>query len=284
MFGYLAASPQLLSEEELLRYKSAYCGLCRTLKERHGQLSRITLNYDMVFLILLLNSLYEPVEENGEENCVVHPFEKRTWWKSEYTEYAADMNIALSYLKLQDDWRDDRKVSAFAAAGVLKKTYEEIKLSYPRQCAAMEQCIADLSKIENSGEEDPDGASLTFGRLMGEIFIYRDDRWKNLLYNSGCGLGRFVYLLDAVMDLDDDVRSGNYNPLKKYHELDSAEQERQFRDILSLFLGDAVSPFSALPLVSDASLLNNILCAGLWQSFENKYHPQKINRLKDRKE
>ena len=57
MFGYLIASATSLTEAERSRYNACYCGLCRTLKERHGQLSRLTLNYDMSFLILLLQAL-----------------------------------------------------------------------------------------------------------------------------------------------------------------------------------------------------------------------------------
>ena len=60
MFGTLIASASSLSEEEMKRYKACYCGLCRSLKQRYGQFSRLTLNYDMTFLILLLQSLYEP--------------------------------------------------------------------------------------------------------------------------------------------------------------------------------------------------------------------------------
>ena len=57
MFGYLMAASRLLDEDRQLRYRACYCGLCRSLKERHGQLSRLTLNYDLTFLVLLLSSL-----------------------------------------------------------------------------------------------------------------------------------------------------------------------------------------------------------------------------------
>lgn len=96
MFGYLAAAPEKLTEEQFARYRAGYCGLCRCLKERNGQLSRLTLNYDMTFLVLLLGSLYEPEERSGESLCLVHPREKRPWFISEATEYAADMNLALA--------------------------------------------------------------------------------------------------------------------------------------------------------------------------------------------
>ena len=83
MFGYLTADLQRLTEEEQSRYKAAYCGLCRALQERHGELARLTLNYDMTFLVLLLQSLYEPEERSGEETCLPHPLEARAWQRSE---------------------------------------------------------------------------------------------------------------------------------------------------------------------------------------------------------
>jgi len=278
MFGYLAASPQLLSEEELSRYKAAYCGLCRALGSRFGQFSRMTLNYDTTFLILLLNALYEPEERTGENGCIAHPFRKRNWWQSEITDYAADMNIALSYLKLLDDWKDDGKLTARTAAAALKSAYEEVKLRYPRQCEAMERSIEELSELEKKGVEDPDAASLTFGKLMGEVFIFRDDRWKNVLYNLGCNLGRTIYLLDAVMDLEEDRRKGRYNPFRSSGG-DSAN-ETYFRNVLKLFLGETVAAFEYLPIVQDAGLLKNILCFGIWQNFEMKYHPKQTDDSK----
>ena len=65
MFGYLTADTATLTEEQLKRYQACYCGLCRSLEKRHGQLSRLTLNYDVTFLVLLLSSLYEPAETAG---------------------------------------------------------------------------------------------------------------------------------------------------------------------------------------------------------------------------
>ena len=278
MFGYLTASPLLLSEEELSRYKSAYCGLCRSLGDRHGQFSRLTLNYDMTFLVLLLNSMYEPEERGGVSCCVVHPFESREWWRSEATEYAADMNVALSYLNCLDDWNDDGSIRGLAASEALKKRYEVVKSAFPRQCGAMEKEIAALTELEKSGAGDPDASSLIFGRILGEIFVYKDDRWSDLMYNTGCGLGRFIYLLDAVVDLESDVRKGSYNPLRQFY--GRPDNEQRFRDFLKIFLGDAVSAFNALPLVKDAGLLRNILCCGLWSSFENKYHPLSKDEIK----
>ena len=123
MFGYLTADRGHLTPEEDARYRAAYCGLCRSLRKRWGNLSGFTLNYDQCFLILLLQSLYEAKEKNGEESCLMHPIKPHAWWQSEYTDYAADMNIALSYLKLLDDWEDDGSLRALAASSTMKRAY-----------------------------------------------------------------------------------------------------------------------------------------------------------------
>ena len=275
MVGYLIASASSLTEEERIRYKATYCGLCRTLKDRHGQISRLTLNYDMTFLILLLQSLYEPEEKSGVETCIAHPREKREWWRNEISDYAADMNVALAYLNRLDDWRDDGSVLALAESGILKKAYQETAEKYPRQCAATEQSIMELSYLEKNGIEDPDAAAATFGHLLGSVFVWREDRWQEPLYRLGDSLGRFIYLLDAAVDLEKDAYKDSYNPFRKYYGLDN---EERFRDILKIFLADAVIQFDFLPLVKDVGLMKNILCSGLWTVFDEKFRLKRGNK------
>ena len=275
MFGYLNASATSLTEEERSRYKACYCGLCRSMKEKHRQLSRLTLNYDMTFLILLLQALYEPEEHSGCENCIAHPREKREWWRSEISDYAADMNVALAYLNLMDDWHDDGSVLALAEAGALKRAYREVSAKYTRQCAAMEQSIMELNFLEKNWIEDADAAAATFGHLLGSVFAYREDRWQDTLYRFGDDLGRVIYLLDACVDLEKDTYKNHYNPFRKYYGLDN---EERFRDILKIFLADAVVQFDFLPLVQDVGLMKNILCSGLWAVFDEKFKRKRGNK------
>ena len=57
MFGYVIANLEGLTQPQKDRYKGCYCGLCRVLKQRHGFSGRLTLTYDMTFLVLLLSAL-----------------------------------------------------------------------------------------------------------------------------------------------------------------------------------------------------------------------------------
>ena len=269
MFGYLTASLEELEPEQLSRYRACYCGLCRSLKEKHGQLSRLTLNYDMTFLVLLLSSLYEPEEAGGCDRCLRHPRKPRQWSRSEISGYAADMNVALAYLNCLDDWEDEGSLTALSQAGLLKSSFLGVKERYPRQCAAMEQSINALRQIEKQNQETPDQAAACFGALMAELFVAREDRWADTLRHMGDALGRVIYLMDACMDLDGDAIRNSYNPFRRYY--GAADNEQRFRDILKMQLGECVFYYDKLPLVQDAGLMNNILCTGLWTQFNKKY-------------
>ena len=99
MFGFVVADAGALSKEEKERYRAVYCGLCLALRDRYGQLSRACLTYDLTFFVLLCNSLHEPAETQGTSHCVMHPAPAapRAWARSAWTDYAADLSVALAY-------------------------------------------------------------------------------------------------------------------------------------------------------------------------------------------
>jgi hypothetical protein len=259
MFGYVQANLSDLSEEEQVRYRSAYCGLCRTLGERHGGFSRLSLTYDLTFLTLLLSSLYEPEEQSGAFRCGVHPCKPHQFMTNECTDYAADLTVALAYYKCLDDWNDDKNLPRKGYAAILEKQYVQVKQQWPEQCGTIEAELTALSELEREGREDPDAASQCFGRLMEGLFLYRKDHWEEPLRKLGHGLGQYIYLADAAVDLKKDKKRGNYNPLKNL-----STTPKEFRSTLTVVLGEASRAFETLPLVQDVHLLRNILYSGIW--------------------
>lgn len=155
MFGYIAANLNDLNDDERKRYRAAYCGLCYTLEERCGQTSRFALTYDLAFLSLLLNSLYEPAELVEEKRCILHPAKPHGSVRTRYTDYAADLSIALAYHKCLDDWRDDHNPLARGYAAMLATHYEAVRKRLPRQCAAIEKGLADITHIEAFTSDAP---------------------------------------------------------------------------------------------------------------------------------
>ena len=299
MFGFVVADAGALSEEEKERYRAVYCGLCLALRDRYGQLSRACLTYDLTFFVLLCNSLHEPVETQGTSHCVMHPAPAapRPWARSTWTDYAADLSVALAYHKVLDDIADDGALKARAAERLLAGAYERARTRIPEQCAEIERAMATIRTIEEAGRSnedalsggagtacdspfsadatdtvlafDPDAAAHEFGRMLGRLFTHNQGSWTKTMEELGRGLGRFIYLMDAAVDFDDDAASGSYNPFVAL-----GSDAEAVRATLALAAADAAAPYERLPLVQDAHLMDSILYSGVWAQF-NKTHPPK---------
>lgn len=211
MFGYVTINAEDCSAEEKARYQEIYCGLCRKLQERYGQLSRLALTYDMTFLIILLASIYEPEEQHTDKACLLYPKKAPAYRQNIYTEYAADLTVALVYYKCMDDWQDEGSHIKHGYARHLARFYPSVQKKWPRQCAAVEKCIRELSRIEKENGSADDAANC-FGRLLGEVFVCREDVWEKPLRQFGYSLGRFIYIMDAAMDLDEDRKKRRVQP------------------------------------------------------------------------
>jgi len=279
MFGYVRPDLNALPEEARARYRSHYCGLCRALGKRHGQLTRLMLTYDLTYLTIFLSSLYEPEEETGESRCLPHPKKKHAWRSSAITDYAADMTIALTYHKCRDDWQDDRSLPAKAVSALLKKHYQQVKERWPRQCAAIERAMTEQAEIESRRDETPDAAPACFGRLMAALFVMEEDFWTPALSVFGDSLGRCIYMLDAVCDHDQDAKSGSYNPV-----ILMGKQPEDMRETLEMLLGSASVAFERLPLLQDEDILRNILYSGLWQGYDECLRRRAQKTTKQEKE
>ncbi|MFV0465406.1 MAG: DUF5685 family protein [Lachnospiraceae bacterium] len=268
MFGYVTVNKPEMKIKDYRRYHAYYCGLCRTLGEHHGLLGKMTLTYDMTFLIILLTSLYETQSRESKSFCLVHPMKLREMLINEITEYAADMNIALSYHHLLDDWADDKSVAGFGGAMMLKTKYKKIEKKYPRQCAAIEQELKNLQEFEHNKETSLDAVSACFGRLMEELLVYQQGMWENELRRIGFYLGAYIYLMDAYMDLDSDVKKRRYNPLLSYREQD--DYEDYCFEILTMMISEVANSFEKLPCIEEADIIRNILYGGVWSKYNKK--------------
>jgi len=268
MFGYVTANKKELTPEQEARYRAAYCGLCAALKRRHGNFARFALNYDFAFLTLLLDSLYEPEREVCRARCAMHPVCARRHETSEFTNYAADMTVALAYHKRLDDWRDEKKPGARIGAALLQKRYDEVARAYPGQCAAMEASLARLFEIERSDNAAADEAATAFGAVTAALFAPRKDVWEEKLRAFGMALGRFLYMMDAWDDCKKDVRRGNFNPLAG--DFGAPDFDLRVKAILDALMRECAAAFEKLPLVEDIQLMRNVVYSGIWTRFELK--------------
>ena len=267
MFGTVTIHQPEMKFKDFDVYRSFYCGVCRSLKHRHGLSGQSTLSYDMTFLAVLLSALYEPETAVGTTWCVPHPLTKHPLRSNSYVDYAADMNILLAYWQRLDGWKDDKKLSAKFGADTLKQAYKKVSEAYPAQAAAVEEYVRELSRCEAENDTNPDTAAGLTGRMLGEIFTVKDDEWAPVLRRVGFYLGKFIYLTDAFTDLDKDKEKGAYNPWISYGK-SRAELAETAKDALNLMMSECCLAFEYLPILMYEDILRNILYAGVWQRYE----------------
>ncbi|MBQ3303645.1 MAG: hypothetical protein IJH03_03790 [Clostridia bacterium] len=266
MFGYIVTYPEALSQERQQRFKAMYCGLCRTLRKRHGFLTSATLSYDLTFLALLLNALYEPGERTARERCIANPAKQHDYVLTPVMDYVADMNIALAYHKCRDDWYDDKNPISAGEAALLRRAYRSVEKTYPRRCDAIENWLVQIHGWERDNVLEIDLPVNATGRMLAELFVWPEQHaFVQELQAIGDGLGRFVYFMDAYDDLPGDVRRGSYNPLKPLR--DREDYEQLCKTAMMAMVADAADAFERLPILMDADIIRNVLYSGVWSKY-----------------
>ncbi len=271
MFGYLIANIDILSKEEKNQYRSFYCGLCNRLRNKYGFIGASTLTYDLTFVAMLLTDVYNPVNEIVKERCIVHPIKKHLAVFNEYTEYAASMNIYLSYYKHIDDVNDDNSIRAKIKADKLEQFLKDIEEEYPFQTSVIKDNLNYITNVEKENILNPDLGSNAFGNIMASL-LDKENNNENL---KGCGyhLGRFIYLVDAVIDFKKDLKKEVYNPLVALENYDHYEMLLSIMDEFDNY-------YCKLQLNENKTILDNIIYSGIWSQYQLFKRRQKkgVNR------
>lgn len=235
-----------LAPAQVQRYRSFCTQMSRTLVRRHGPLGRLARMPDLAFLALLLTSL----REGGGSGPAPGP-------DNPYTDYVADMAVALRYQDYMDNWLDDHSYRDLALAKLLEPARLNVLQRYPRQCAAAHSCLSRLHRGEQQNCTDIEQMSSYWGQVMAEIFDFCRGSHGEQLRALGDATGRLFYLLDAWEDLPHDQRTGAYNPLA--HLADSPDFESDCRALLDRQRQLALDALDKLPLRTDCALAERLL-------------------------
>lgn len=262
MFGYIIINKAEMKFKEFDLYHAYYCGICRDLKQRYGAAGQISLSYDMTFLAMLLTGLYEPETREGSCKCLVHPFENHATRNNIFTEYAADMNALFAYYKCQDDWQDERKLGRLLYGRILEGRTEGLRKSYREKWGRLGKLMQAFNQAEKNPGADIDTLAGLFGQVMAEIVAVRQDEWEENLRRLGFFLGKFIYLMDAYEDIEEDLKKGTPNPLKDRYACPGFEEE--CRTILTMMMSECCREFETLPILENVEILRNVLYSGVW--------------------
>ncbi|WP_455079077.1 DUF5685 family protein [Peptostreptococcus stomatis] len=267
MFGYVRINKMDLTFREYEHYKAYYCGLCKYLKRNHTELSRLTINYDITFLIVLLSSIYQPSAQVFHEKCIVDPVKNKKHIINDITEYAASMNILLAYYKLEDDVNDEGGIKSRLARQVYKKSFKTAYDKYPKKADFIKKCLGELRSLEEDQSSSIDQTSNCFARLLEEIFDYKDDDYRDRLRKVGFNIGKYIYIMDAYEDLDEDLEKGRYNPFTSYEDDREALKDRVDK-LIGMTLARLEEGILDLDIEVNKSIIDNIIYSGVYLRYK----------------
>ena len=108
----------------------------------------------------------------------------------------------------------------------------------------------------------------SFGRVLSEVCAHGLVGEQELLARKiGFETGRFIYILDAIDDLEADVQRKRFNPfIALWGERLDDEKKKSLRDALISYLFSLERAMDLLPHTDDPTrreILNNILYLGM---------------------
>lgn len=275
MFGYVKVYQPELKMGEFEQYRGVYCALCKQLGKRYGVLARMTLSYDFTFLALFRMALDEACPGFKPGRCAFNPLKKRTCCcDSVHLEGAADAATLLVYYKTRDTIADSGFFKGLAARLLLPFAASARKKAArraPELDRFIAQCMAQQAELETQKVSSIDAAAEPSARMLAYLaaMTARDDRERQILDRFGYCLGRWIYHIDAVDDLEEDLKSGNYNPYILSRGLEpgnskALEKTREYALLtLNASLAECVAAYNLLDVRRFDGILRNILELGM---------------------
>lgn len=277
MFGYVRIAKPELKVKEYETYKAVYCSLCRELGRTYGLWSRFTLSYDFTFLALINMSLSAGCDPIERKRCVFNPFKKCNYCKSnEKLKMPAAAAMIMSYYKLTDNIKDEKGIKKLGFI-CLKPLFAHARKKASKSYPAIEQIVYEYIEKQDALEKQncssldmaADPTAYALGKILTEC---SDDKLqKRILDRIGYCIGRYIYILDAACDLEEDIKSGPYNCLKSEFSGDrEVFMKKRILPQLYVCSNEAGKAFELLDVKKYKSILGNIIYLGLEDTFKKE--------------
>lgn len=275
MFGYVKVFQPELKMGEFEQYRGVYCSLCKQLGKRYGILSRMTLSYDFTFLAIFRMALDTGCTGFHKGRCLFNPLKKRLCsCENSHVVYAADAATLLMYYKLKDTIADSGFWKGLGARLLLpfaSRTRKKAIRLLPELDDVFAACMKQQAELEYEKTASIDKAAEPSAHMLAAMAesTARDEKERFILQRFGYCLGRWIYLVDAVDDLPEDLQEGHYNPYILSNQLQKGDiqkvKEVQQYALLTLnaCLAECISAYNLLDIHRFDGILRNILELGM---------------------
>lgn len=290
MFGYVKPCKPQMKVCEYETYKAVYCGLCKQLGHQYGPFSRLTLSYDFTFLALLDISLSGGKADFSAKRCMLNPLKKSPCCEPcEQLDFASGVAMMMFYFKALDNYKDGSlgtRTLALICMPFARHAYKKAAERYPDVAQILYETISRQSAIEEELCDSVDRAceptALALSGICG--LLSRDHSQQRVLERFGYLLGRYVYLSDALDDLEEDLQNHSYNAFLLREKIVSpdpvqlAAVRENAKGSLYLTIGELIKTYELLDLHDYKPILDNIIQLGLHDTVERILLPKETER------
>lgn len=270
MFGYIKVYKPELKMKEFEMYKGIYCSLCKQLGKSYGLFSRFILNYDLTFLSMFLLATNEQESKFEKSHCSFCCSKKCVCCEipDKSLEFAAAITILTAYHKVLDNFNDGnflKKLESALLMPYFKIKYKNATKKFPEISEKINRQMSKQKETEKSGTSSIDKAADASAEALGEIIASNfASPQKEIAYRFGYCLGRFVYICDALDDLEKDFKSNSFNAILNSNPNTSFNEIREKSlNLLDITADELAKAYELIEFNRYKSILDNIVYYGL---------------------
>lgn len=255
-------------------YNAVYCSLCKQLGKDYSFLSRFILSYDCTFYVLVALAISDDCPGFKDGRCTFNPAKKCNYLKSgdHALSLASALSVCTAYYKLLDNIADGGFFERFSCR-LIQPLFSHWRKKAAKKYPEVDSALADMTRSQQKVESDEnchiDMAAEPFAKMLSQVTAMlaenqhdNNSSQKKVLSSFGYFLGKWIYLIDAAADIDDDIKQGSFNPfLKKYDDPHSHIDE--INQTLNCSLSDLLLSYELLNIKRFGRIIDNIIKSGL---------------------
>lgn len=281
MFGYIYPFKLDLKIKHYIMFKSYYCSLCHQIKKNYGNIPRISINFDITFISILLDSFSTIKPTVTKKFCIIHPVEKKLIMQNNQSiNYASHINLILTHNKIIDDINDENNLFSKIILPITNTYIQKMPKEFDTIKEIINENLNNLKKLEKDEKiYSIDEYAHPFSNLTKQIVIFYgklhnfDENTLHHLETLGYNLGKWIYIIDAFDDIDKDVVKKSFNPILSSENQTlltesniikfKREIKEKYSSLLTYINFKCLDSFNKLSITKNYELIENILQMGM---------------------
>jgi len=292
LFGYIRPYKPLLLMKDFQMYKDIYCSLCKRLGKDYGFLARFTLSYDCTFFSMIKMGLDGVCPQFKKGRCVVNPLKRCSYCVGgqDALQMASALSVISVYYKIQDDIQDSglfKKILCYLIKPFAGHWRKKAMKSFPQIENIVKNMTQQQWQIEKHKNSSIDVCAEPTAIMLRDLMVLlaKGESEKLVFSQFGYFLGKWVYLIDAADDYNEDKINGGFNPfVNRFADMEILEKDRllYINGVLNDIVSHILSAYNLMDIRICNDILNNTLKDGIGQMQKSVIFDKNKNKSKSK--